>query len=380
MPAKAKKSSPKNLDACVAHFRETPGFHRLMTGLFDAYMRHERCFGAVRLESPTPDEEAALSEFFGRDYYNQAMIRIGLGDFERQAQRRFGGDMELEALLSAYCHRPVVRKIRGRAPAGIFAEWVSRELMPRFENTPAHGWLKEVTATPRRNYRAHVESFLRIPAKITTLFETTCHMLNDLPADREQVEKLNAFALRHAGEAAGFELDGEYDTLLQKALAHRFRQPQPQSRREAAGLYFRAGLLTHGSLNHVWVRGLQAWIGGKTRKRGVLCPVCELHNQADAPHILTSDYISRFVKADAPAKTAYLLPDEVTFAQACEGGESGENREGGESGEKSKARESGKPAEAACLLFAPDGVSNSAYDRLAALLTQNGVAVLDYGG
>jgi hypothetical protein len=81
------------LDECVSYFRENTGFARFMDGLLDMYVRYERCFGAVRLSEPNMDEERAVSEFFKRDYYNQALIRIGLADFERQLQKTFSPEM-----------------------------------------------------------------------------------------------------------------------------------------------------------------------------------------------------------------------------------------------------------------------------------------------
>ena len=128
----------------LRYFTPNKGFERLLGSMFDIYVRYGRAFGAVRLVRPTSEEEEALSVFFKRDYYNQALIRIGLADFERQMQKVFGAEATLGALLESHSGRPVVSKTGSRAvpskSTDQFTTGLLASLAPKYENTPAGEW------------------------------------------------------------------------------------------------------------------------------------------------------------------------------------------------------------------------------------------------
>ncbi|MCL2665842.1 MAG: TIGR02679 domain-containing protein, partial [Defluviitaleaceae bacterium] len=99
-----------DINRCVSYFKDNKEFGRLISNLHDLFVRHERCFGAVRLPEPSREEEKAISVFFKRDYYNQQLIRIGLADFERQLQKIYGDAITLEKFLEAYYEKQIIKK------------------------------------------------------------------------------------------------------------------------------------------------------------------------------------------------------------------------------------------------------------------------------
>lgn len=98
------------LEEIAKIFKSNVGFERILRAMVDTYLHHRRAFVAVRLTRPSIEEEFALLEFFKRDYYDQALIRISSADFERQIQKNFSAEVGLGEVLSHYIGKPDVNR------------------------------------------------------------------------------------------------------------------------------------------------------------------------------------------------------------------------------------------------------------------------------
>jgi uncharacterized protein (TIGR02679 family) len=301
-----------SIDECVAYFRNTEGFTRLMNGLFDMYVRYERCFGAVRLVKPSAEEEKAISDFFKRDYYDQALIRISLADFERQLQKNFSSAIQLEALLETYNRRAIVRRGGPRVTVNAFSTFVENELIPKYIETEAELWLREVVAHTKRTYRRWAEAFTREPKKIVEMLETVCGALNDLPCLRCETESLIDFTKRHHENPHAFSINSAFGPLIFRALVRRFDMPLPATAEEGSALYFKAGLLTEGVLNRVVVRNMMAWRGDEPDE------VCAWYQKRNEAFVLTLEQLSAFTRAEAHRGIVYVLENMDVFSAVNE--------------------------------------------------------------
>jgi uncharacterized protein (TIGR02679 family) len=300
------------MDDCVAYFKKNEGFARLMNGLFDMYVRYERCYGAVRLASPEPDEEKAISDFFKRDYYNQALIRISLADFERQLQKNFSESILLEPLLESFFRRPVVRRTGIKATVNVFTAHIENDLMPRYADTNAEVWLRELIAHTRRTYKKWAEMYNREPDNVSAMLENICKILNNLPCLDNKIELFSDYFLDYGGDAYAYSFNGEWGPLFLRALARNFDVPLPVSAEDASALYFKAGLLTEGILNQVTVRGIKAVEKNKPDE------ICSLYNKKGEPHVLTLQRISHYTKASAHYDKVYIVENLPVFSAVNE--------------------------------------------------------------
>ena len=301
-----------SMDDCVAYFKDNEGFARLMSGLFDMYVRYERCYGAVRLASPGPDEEKAISEFFKRDYYDQALIRISLADFERQLQKNFAENILLEPLLEAFFRRPVVRRTGIKATVNVFTAHVENILLPRYAGTHAEAWLRELIAHTRRTYKKWAENYNREPEKISAMLESICQILNNLPCYENKITLFSDYFLANGGDAYAYGFNGERGPLFLRALSRHFDAPFPVSAGEASALCFKAGLLTEGILNRVTARGVRAFENGKPDE------ICRLYNQLGEPHVLSLQRLSHYTEANAHNNKVYIVENLHVFSAVNE--------------------------------------------------------------
>lgn len=297
-------------DDCVNYLKSDKGFTRLMEGLYDLYVRYERCFGAVRLARPTEEEEKAISDFFKRDYYNQALIRIGLADFERQVQKVFSPEIRMEPLLESYFGRSIVQRVNtppGPKAVSAFSIYVEFEMYSRYEGTEAETWLHEVTAHVRRGYRLWADRYNTEPESVAALMTTVCEALLVLPAPQGQTQRLTDFAAEHQ-----MDVYGEIGPLFLRALAHKYETPYPSSPEEISALYYKAGLLYEGVLSAVTVRGLHAFCD-ESQDEVVLA-----YNKRNEPHILTLENLDAYTRVEAHNKRAYIIENLPVFAAVNE--------------------------------------------------------------
>ncbi|MCL2050056.1 MAG: TIGR02679 domain-containing protein [Defluviitaleaceae bacterium] len=247
----------------LSFFKSNPAFGRILHAMNDTLTRHGRVFGAATLDSPTQAEEAALSEFFKRDYFNQALIRISLADLERQIQKNFNNDkISLGEVLGAYVGRPL--KQRGLPTLDAFAAAVLGEA-ERLAGTPAEAWLREISSQTRRTYRACAEMFRERPQEAIDMISSLAAALND--TDSSKLIALADFSEKHMGGLRNaLNFNEATGTLFTRALACKLGQPMPSTLEEWTLLHYKAGLLSCAMLSSVTAYGI---LGGQADSRAL---------------------------------------------------------------------------------------------------------------
>lgn len=292
-------------DNMLQFFRDEPGFARLIGGMFDLYLRYERCFGAVRLLRPTPEEEKALSAFFKRDYYDQALIRISLADFERQLQKTYGASCSLAALLEGHLGRGLAVRTEPR-PArvkDVFSHELRTALIPAYEGTPAEVWLRDVLGHLRRTYRPWAERYAKEPEAVTEMLEVVCRALNALHT--QPVVRLAEFARQHVGHPTAFDMNGSHGPLFLRALSRSFGVTLPHTLEDAVKLYWQAGLLHGGALSQVTV-----WnVFSRTPH-----PPCTYYNDLGHPHALTLENMAFAPPFHAHRNLVFIIESGAVFS------------------------------------------------------------------
>jgi uncharacterized protein (TIGR02679 family) len=300
----------------LRYFSENIGFSRLMNGMWDMYSRHGRAFGAVRLDKPQPYEERAMSDFFKRDYYDQALIRIGLAEFERQMQMTFSDAPGLGVFLEGYFARPLTasakfdKNQRKNHPTrdGLLTH-IKAKLLPLYTNTDAEYWLKDMLSHMRRTYKLWAERFNAEESQVHSEIKHVCEALNALP-HREYV-LLADYSAKICGDSSALDFYGSHGQLFMRALSQRFGTNVPVFLEDSIHLYWQAGLLSNGVLNQVTVSGVLAY----SNEADAACAHYDTMGEA---HVLTLENISRYTRVDAHNNTVYVIENANVFALVCE--------------------------------------------------------------
>ena len=347
-------STSYGLTEIIQYLKSDSGFERLMNGMFDLYNRYGRCFSAVRLSRPTKDEEKALSVFFNRDYYDQMLIRIGLAEFERQLQKVFSYEAGLATILEAYFSRSLTTHsepaLESNRYKDAFTRTIRDDVLPRFEDTPAADWLREMLAHMRRTYRQWADQFPHEPENVLAMISAVCEAVNALPGP-DQLIRLSDFSARHLDNSRALDFHAPMGPLFLRALAHRYQASVPTVLEDSIRLYLQAGLLSEGVLSQVTVRGIKA-----------SDEACMFYDQLGEAYVLTLENICRLGEASAYGEKVFVVENPHVFSALCE-------------------RLSGQN----CTLVCAANGLNPALERLLELCTASGAAIyyagnMDYKG
>ena len=305
------------------YFKNNQGFQRILASMFDIYVLNGRTFGAVRIVNPSKAEESALSTFFGRDYYNQALIRVSLADFERQLKKTFPDitpdAVTLGNLLESYFEKPVKKiekpKSRKFRMKETLTAYIIENLLPLYKYTPAEDWLRAISTHQKRSYRIWAEEFLKNPSDAGFAISTIANVLNTLPARKFHPDDINPTLIRPADFNHRLA-DNAHEALLIRAMAFYLGESLPITTEDTIKLYQAAGFLYNAALSQVLVRGLET-----TLKEGKSHTACKFYASQNQPHVLTLENISQIESIklhSGSSKTVYILENPQIFATVCE--------------------------------------------------------------
>jgi uncharacterized protein (TIGR02679 family) len=286
----------------VEFFKATPGFDALLRGMFDTYARYGRAYGAVRLLAPSPQEEAAISDFFGRDYFDQALLRISLADFERRLAKKFPGGGSLPRILEEYTGEPLHTRAvvahAGSSAADTLAVAIVTGVTPQFMGSVAVDWLYGITEVSKRMYRRWYTRFEEEPDTVLAEIKAVAAALNALPKQGQPLVPLSRLAKAAVGNSGGLDFKANCGKLLLRALAERFDVPVPVDKGDCINMYARAGILIGGMQSCVIVYGA----------------ALNAHPRANA---VTFESLAD-ISAVKPTKNLYVLEQPAVFEAVVE--------------------------------------------------------------
>jgi len=287
-----------NFKSTVNFFKKTPGFSRLLSGMYDMYTHYGRLYGAVVLERPSREEEAAISDFFNRDYYDQAQIRISLAEFDRRLQVLSPG-MTLEILLQALKGKPQ-KKTNNQSPL--------ENKFSKYANTRAQSWLQDVLKDMRRHHRPLAELYKTDPQEAIHMLEKVADAINAIQEGSVRKTYMREFSRKILGKPYGFGAGEKYGALFASALAYYFNDIDDYSR-----LYISAGILHQGVLSHVMARGLTA-----TNHNGKENIPLKAYRKTNETCVLTLENLCELATISTTNGIAYIIEDPQVYAAITE--------------------------------------------------------------
>ncbi|MCL2373482.1 MAG: TIGR02679 domain-containing protein [Defluviitaleaceae bacterium] len=296
-----------NFKSTINFFKKNAGFSRLLSGMFDVYVHYGRLYGAVVLEKPSREEEAALSEFFKRDYYDQAQIRISLAEFDRQLQRMSLSAVTLEDLLREL--RGKIPKVVAHVPPATTAQAaLEAKFFPQYTGSRAQPWLQDILRDMRRHHRPLAELYRANPQEAIDMLMKVANGVNMIEEGSARKIYMREFSRKVLGVPYGFGAGEKYGALFASALAYYFSDVDDYSR-----LYVSAGILHQGVLSHVMARGLAAINhGGKENM-----PL-KAYRKTNETCVLTLENLCELAAVSTANGVAYVIEDPQVYASVTE--------------------------------------------------------------
>ena len=227
-----------NLERAVAFF-EAPVWSRLLTGLYDKYMRQGDARGQVTLRACTPEEQREIARFLRKRLPPQSDLTIRLADFQT-ALSESGFACDLRALLTAYfperpqITRPEQQEQRAAAQQRFFDALASlADELP--DDSAGKRWLLSGAHGSAAIFRRYKNEPLEVQEQHLGHLRVIVDALNHLPVP-PPFERLSLFAQRISGDPHFFDAQTATGRLFLHALMDLARLENPTLQTESEGV------------------------------------------------------------------------------------------------------------------------------------------------
>ncbi|MHB1128224.1 MAG: TIGR02679 family protein [Bacillota bacterium] len=241
-----------------------PGFSRLFREVKRKYQSLGRVGGRVRLNDLTPEEQEALSGFFGANYLDQTSITIEVARVDAILRAsRF--EIELASFLPAYFDEDIPTNAEQVAAESQEWEYFIEELTvdPRTPETAE--WLRLIRRGQGYGYRTVRSLYQENKEQAADILKTCLTALDLLPVKTMERCRIPVYAARLTGDPHALDRDTPLGRLLFCGMLYVLGLPDTdyQSEKKRA-IFRRAGLEEDDLSSNVITAGLKT-LPGDTR-------------------------------------------------------------------------------------------------------------------
>ena len=285
-------SISKNTVECVAYFKSTKGFHRVMLRMKEKVKSLGAVGGTIVLNNPVLVEKEALEGLMRKDYSKNKSITVSLASFQESLKRTKFRDVELSEVLQVYFDDPL-ESTKSLAQAysdkrdGFFFNFFED-----YRDTRAGEWLernykskKGVYATLVKRFDAEMQKYESEPELLKSELNYICRGLNSLPYTYGGNLRLPVFATEISKNPHFFDIGTFPGQMLVSGICHVFNEEKPSSAEQRAMLLYRAGILNDDVSNHVLCYGLEGghsgWAGFVANGEPLVATLANLNRVSD---------------------------------------------------------------------------------------------------
>ena len=252
------------LKECVAYFKKSSAFQKLLEGFWDKYRSLGHWGGTVILRGLSREDKAALSGFLPKDFIGRQDVRITAVQMEKALKSTRFAELEWQEILEQYFEKPLVTKKDDLAAKRTEKETFFEGLLAPYRDTDAGIWLESVLEHRTDGYGMILQHYREYPLQTKEELQSVLRAGNGLP-DLELGEErklLAVFAANITGNPHAFD-DGKFEEKLLRIFLQRktgFQKKSGMSETEyKKELYYHAGIIKDEVSNDVLVYGIRGW-------------------------------------------------------------------------------------------------------------------------
>ena len=332
---------------CAEYFRSNPGYHRILAALRQKYQSFGRPAGIVCLSDASEEECAAARMIFGRSF--SPPLRFQSAQFEAAMQKtRFQG-VCLKEVLEAYFDTELhTRKETKETLSGLLSA-ILAQAKAAAQSESCGRWLQALEEQRGGAYALLRREAVKNPDSAQSGLLQACRSMDRLARRKVLVRLavLSAEATSDPHALDGGTLSGKLFLYL---LAFRSGAEFPENAEQRDWLYYENGILCDS------ISSLVTQVGLVLNTEAGEHPAYLTFRQRHELCTLSLSSLSGLIGAESPAGRAYIVENEMVFAQLCD-----------------------RAAQFASPLICTSGQPSVAALRLLDLLTANGTTLF-YSG
>lgn len=296
--------------ACADYFRAQPGYRRILDELLKKYRSYGRPAGTVCLDDATREERDALRGVFGRPF--STPLQFQAAQFETALQQtRFQG-VSLKEVLELYFDTEIRTKSELREAENSRFSTLLARVSEQTDNAICTRWLQTLGGPQGGGYQLLRREAIKDPDVAQLGLLQVCRSFDWLEQHTRGAVRLAVLSAQATSNPHALDSGTLCGKLFLYLLAFRSSREVPESAEQRDSLYYENGILCDSISSLVTQVGL------------VLCreneehPAYRLFRENYEICTLSLSSLSRLTGVRSPSRRAYIVENEMVFAQLCD--------------------------------------------------------------
>ncbi|MCI8397832.1 MAG: TIGR02679 family protein [Oscillibacter sp.] len=300
----------EQVQKCAEFFRARPGYHRIMTALLQKYRRSGRPAGNVCLPDASEEELEAARSFFGRSF--SPPLRFQTVQFEAELQKGPFRGISLKDVLEAYFGVEIKTKKECRMALESRVSEVIRQAEKDARSEICVQWLQALEEQKSGGYSRLRREVEKAPEDAQRSLHQACRSMDWLVQQPGTLRRLAVLSAEATSDPHALDEGSLAGKLLLHLLAFRSGTDFPKKAEQRDQLYFENGILCDSISSVVTQTGLV--LGLETGEHPAYCLLRQRHELCT----LSLVNLSVLSSAHSPSGRAYIVENEMVFAQLCD--------------------------------------------------------------
>lgn len=210
------------------YFKETKGFDRLITKLYQKYQSLSKFTGTIKINNLTKEETITLSRFFGTTYQEGTNITISIKKFIAIMESSKYEDFDIATLVSEYLNINLTTnketKIKKEEEQNSYYNTIIGTT-----NSNGSNWLKHVITNKTNPYKLLQQRYHQNKKTLEKDLINVINLINNLPNEKTL---LQIYASTYTKDPHYLDLDNRQSILFFYALSFINKSEYPSTRIE----------------------------------------------------------------------------------------------------------------------------------------------------
>lgn len=296
--------------ACAAYFQSRPGYRRILSELLKKYRSYGRPAGTIRLDDATQEECDAARSIFGRPF--SPPLRFPAAQFEAALQQtRFQG-ISLKEVLEFYFNTEIRTKNELREAENNRFSAIFPQVLEQTDNDACIRWLQTLGELQSGGYQLLRREAAKDPDRAQLSLLQACRSFAWLEQHRQRAVRLAVLSAQATSNPHALDSGTLCGKLFLYLLAFRSQQEYPEHAEQRDRLYYENGILCDS------ISSLVTQVGLLLCREKEEHPAYRLFRENHEMCTLSLSSLSRLTGAHSSSGRAYIVENEMVFAQLCD--------------------------------------------------------------
>jgi len=295
---------------CADFFQSRPGYRRILIEILKKYQRYGRPAGMVRLDDATPEECDAVRGIFGRPF--SPPLKFRTAQFEAAIQDSPYRGASLKEVLEVYFDTEIRTRHEVRQTQDSLFSAMLSLVLERVQDETCRRWLQALEDKRGCGYSLLRREAAKDPDGTQFSLLRACWSLDQLERHTQGAIRLAVLSAQATSDPHALDSGTLCGKLFLYLLSFRSSLTFPENAEQRDSLYYENGILCDS------ISSLVTQVGLVLDVETVEHPAYRLFRQRGEISTLSLAALSGLSGVHSPSGRAYIVENEMVFAQLCD--------------------------------------------------------------